>query len=662
MLDPSLRLHSQTTAEPETSQRLRDRPIVRSKWAYLAIVLLFDATLGAVVTAAAVRWRYDFLNIPVPNGIEETAAMIAFVLCVVVWSVMRVPRAIWRYTSLDDVLNLGQAVLLVMLLLPLFMYLFVNSGVGFPRSTPLIAGPVFLLGLVLSRMAILIFRNGDVRGLLNKTRKDRRNAVLAGSGSALYATLRDMRRSPEGSNVNIVGLLTTDYAQSGRSIRGVPVIGTLSNLGAAYAGLTKKYGEPPHIIAVDPRPNPRAANALVKAAADIGAPLSRLQSGTSLRKLTPFEAQDLIGRRPRSLDLTPVKRLVGGRRVLITGAGGSIGSEIVRQVLNLDPAHVTLVDNSEFNLYSIEREVSDMHGSKNAVHGYLGDVCNVPRMREIFRESRPEVIFHAAALKHVPLGERNPLETLYTNVKGTRVVLQQSVACGASSFTLISTDKAVNASNIMGASKRIAELLTHAYNSQQTSLYACAVRFGNVLASAGSVIPLFEDQIARGGPVTVTHPEATRYFMTTEEASALVLQAAALNATQRKADSSTYVLEMGEPVNIARLARQLISLRGKVPDRDVEIVFSGLREGETLGERVVGEPETLESTYVDGVLRIQSAEPDPDTIFRHVDSLLEALDARDIPSVNAALGVLIPEDTPKVGQTEDGAASQASQP
>ena len=627
---------------------LRDRIFVRSKWAYLLIVLVFDALLGALSTAAAVRWRYDFLNVPVPVGMEETAAAIAFGLCLLVWTAFRVPRAIWRYTSLDDVITLGRAVLVVMLLLPLFMYLFVNAGIGFPRSAPIIAGPVFFLLLVLSRMAVLLFRNGDVRALLNKVRKGRRNAVLAGSGLALYSTLRDIRRGPEGANINVVGLLATDRSQTGRSIRGVPVIGTLSNVEGAFSVLTKKYGEPPHIIAVDPRPNPRSANALVKAAAAVGTHLSRLQRGAVSGGVSPFEAQDLIGRRPRSLDLSPVKRLVADKDILITGAGGSIGSELVRQVLNLDPRTLTLVDHSEYNLYKIEREIAEIHGGRISTRAYLGDVCNTPRMQEIFAHAQPEVVLHAAALKHVPLGERNPLETLYTNVKGTAVVLQQSVACGAKSFTLISTDKAVNASNVMGASKRIAELLAHAYNTRYHKLYASAVRFGNVLASAGSVIPLFEEQIARGGPVTVTHPDATRYFMTTEEASALVLQAAALNATQRKSDSSTYVLEMGEPVKIARLAHQLISLRGKVPDRDIEIVYSGLREGETLEERVVGDPEILESTYVDGVLRIRSESAEPDMIFANVERLLTALDSRDIEAVNVAFRALLPEGAPNI--------------
>ena len=644
-------------AEPRASLRLR--PLIRSPWMYFLVVTLFDGLVAAFAVHGAVRWRYDFLNRAIPDNVEEVAALVTFVLCVIVWSVMRVPRAIWRFTSLDDIKKLLQAVVLVMALLPLTMYLFVNAGMGFPRSAPLIAGILMFLVLIASRLIVLVFRNGDLSAVFRRSSQNRRNAVLVGTGEALSNTLRDIGRSTGrskgGWNLNAVGLFATDESQIGRSIRGVPVIGTQSAIADIYPGIAQKYADPPQLIAVDANPPRESAAALVRAAAEIGAPLSRLTPGGA-GGLTPFEAQDLIGRSARALDMDPVCRLLHGRTVLITGAGGSIGSELVRQVAASGPASLVLVDHSEFNLYSIDRELQDTSGTDLAWTPCLGDVTDTVRMDEIMSRHRPDVVLHAAALKHVPLGERNPLETLFTNVEGTRVMLDLCVAHGVPSFTLVSTDKAVNTHNIMGASKAIAEMLTHAFNRRHEGLAACAVRFGNVLASAGSVVPLFEAQIARGGPVTVTHPDVTRYFMTTQEASALVLQATALNATQRKSDSSIYVLEMGEPVNIARLARQLIRLRGKVPDRDVEIVFTGLREGETLDERIVGDPEALESTYVDGLLHISGSAYDAAGVPALVKKLTRAVRARDLAGVRKALRALVPAYVPPSAKPDPDAA------
>ena len=636
--------------DPPDRLGLRDRPYVRSKWAYFLIVIAFDATIAALIVSATVRWRYDFLNVPVPPLAEEIPAFITAALCAIIWTFLRVPIAIWRFTSFDDVLKLGRAVLVVMFLLPLAMYFFVNAGAGFPRSTPLLAGPIIFIVLVMARIMILMLRNGDFRSAFSKSRNGLRPAVLAGRGVSLHNSLRDMSRNPNGASLNVIGLMTTDEADAGRSIRGVPVLGSLARLQSIYSGLAKKYDELPYIIAVDDDLDSRQANALIKAASAIGAPLSRLRKGDSRSNLTPFEAQDLIGRKPRALDAEPVQRLVQGRNVLVTGAGGSIGSELVRQIMLYDPQSLALVDHSEFNLYKIDQELGETYEERFRWSSLLGDVRDADRMDEIFRAVRPDVVIHAAALKHVPLGEQNPLETLQTNVIGTRNILDMCVKHEVDSFTLVSTDKAVNAANIMGASKFAAEQLTLAYNQRHPDLYASAVRFGNVLASAGSVVPLFEEQIARGGPVTVTHPDATRYFMTTEEASALVLQATALNATQRKSASSIYVLEMGEPVNISHLARQLIRLRGKMPGKDIRIEYLGLRDGETLVEQIVRAPETLESTYVDGIMRIADDTRDgrPTAVLNAIKKIEKAIADRNLNKARHALSRMTRESASTV--------------
>ena len=627
---------------------IRQRVLVRSTWAYFAFVTLYDSLIAGLSVHYAVRWRYDFLNRDIPNNIDDTAGLVAFGTAVVVWSLSRIPRAVWRFVSLDDLRRLALAVVTTTLLTVLLMFLFVNRGVDFPRSVPLISGPLCLLILVASRLLVVAFRNGDVRAAFRSPRTDRPNAILVGAPTALHRAVRDIDRRDRGPSVNVVGLVDSSESTSGRSIRGVRVLGPLSKLRDVYSALEGKFGEPPQIISVDRRPSQRQSARLVKLAAEVGAPLSRLLDGDKPGELTPFEAQDLIGRPPRTLDIAPVRRLVRGRNVLVTGAGGSIGSELARQIAALEPSLITLFDVSEYNLYRIDRELGERfpHIDRAA---RLGDVTDPRRVDEVMAEFRPAIVLHAAALKHVPMGEINPLQTLHTNVEGTRVTLEAALRHGVGSYTLVSTDKAVNAHNVMGASKCVAEMLVHSFDSAHPDFNACAVRFGNVLASTGSVIPLFDTQIAQGGPVTVTDPEATRYFMTTHEASALVLQATALDASQKMADSSIYVLEMGSPVKISDLAQQLIRLRGLVPGRDIQIEYTGLRPGETLCERVVGGGEHLETTYVDGLLRITCAPGDAKLIPKRVAKLLQAVAVRDGRSIRKSLKTLLPRYNPPSG-------------
>ena len=294
--------------------------------------------------------------------------------------------------------------------------------------------------------------------------------------------------------------------------------------------------------------------------------------------MSKFEVSDLIGRPVQNLDIDLVRRQIKGRRVLITGAGGSIGSEIARQIYRLNPSEIILVDNSEYNLYQVNRSLMNEFADAIKCNLQLVDVCDDKTMEITFERLRPDVVFHAAAFKHVPMGESNPVEMLKNNVIGTKNVVKLALKYKIKSLTFISTDKAVDPCNIMGASKRIGEMIIRAA-ATEAKISISAVRFGNVLDSAGSVLPLFEEQIAMGGPVTVTHSDVERYFMTAEEASRLVLQATALNENQTRHEASIYILEMGNPVRISHLARQLIRLRGLVPDRDIKIKYTGLRPG-----------------------------------------------------------------------------------
>ncbi len=608
-------------------------------------VTIYDAVLGGLCMFLVIHWRYTFEDTPVPSNIAESATIVFMASCIASWIITDSYKAIWRFTSLDDIKNLFQAVLLAVIIAPVVLFFFFNRAADFPRSVPFIVGPLFFFALTLSRVIILFIQNGDVRAIFRGQNRDLPNAVLVGTETSLHNYLRDMSRKVSGPGFNIKGLIGTDVDHSGRSIRGIPVLGNLDELDNVYTGLKKRYEIAPTLIATDVNPGRTKSYNLVRKASELGAPLVRV-SQTRPDTLSPFEASDLIGRELRALDIDPVRRFISGKRVMITGAGGTIGSEITRQVAGLMPERLVLIDNSEFNLYEIDRELKQLLPDADATwFPFLANVCDKTRLDEIFAEEQPQVILHAAALKHVPLSEINPIEALQTNIGGTQNILAMAKKHKAESFTLISTDKAVKPSNIMGASKRIAEMLTMS-ETKNNELSACAVRFGNVLASTGSVVPLFEEQIAKGGPVTVTDKNVTRYFMTTEEAAALVLQAAALNATERPDMGSIYVLEMGEPVKINKLARQLIRLRGLVPDRDIQIVYTGLRPGEKLTEELIHTEENLESTYVDGVQRFTGTLGTPDAVKSQISTLLKSVASRDKTQIKKSLAKLLPKYKP----------------
>jgi O-antigen biosynthesis protein WbqV len=370
--------------------------------------------------------------------------------------------------------------------------------------------------------------------------------------------------------------------------------------------------------------------------------MSSLRGGA----LAPLEAADLLDRPPRRLDMSRARALIQGKRVLVTGAGGTIGSELVRQALELEPDRLILVDASEFNLYAIDQSLSE--GSAPPIwRTVLGDVRDMDGMAALFDREKPDVILHAAALKHVPLMEINPCEAALTNIGGAvNIARLARERCEAMVF--VSTDKAVNPTNVMGATKRIAERCVHAMARGGRASVA-VVRFGNVLGSTGSVIPLFERQIAQGGPVTVTHPDIERYFMTVQEASSLVLQAGALPLVEPGGEGHLYVLDMGEPVRIDHLARQLIRLHGLKPDVDIPITYSGLRPGEKLYEEIFYDSEAVQATAADGVFAAQDCPEAWSDLEGPVGELLDAARRRDDRAALALMQALEPAFRPQNG-------------
>ncbi len=370
-----------------------------------------------------------------------------------------------------------------------------------------------------------------------------------------------------------------------------------------------------------------------------------------------IDLASLLQRPARRIDQRAARKLIAGKRVLITGAGGTIGSELARQTAALEPARLALIDNSEFNLYQIDMELREA-GYDAVLHASLTDVCRPEHLNRIFDRHEPEIILHAAAYKHVPIVEQNHCAGALTNVLGARNVFDAATKAKAESVVFISTDKAVNPSSFMGATKRIAELYAQALDVAQNDTRFVTVRFGNVLGSTGSVAPLFERQIAHGGPVTVTDPDISRYFMTTHEAVQLVLQAASLDNAEKGVvthDGRIFVLDMGEPVKILDLAKRMIEAYGYTPGEDIPIKFTGLRPGEKLFEEIFLDTDKLIKTGADGVLLGAPAMIDLPLLMPRLTDVVESAIHADRAALDEAIHALVPEFTPTAPNCGDKA-------
>ena len=612
-----------------------DRPIVIK-----VTVIAYDLAAAFASMFLAVAFRYAFTPVQdLPLMVAVNAAALFTLACAVVFPLQGLHRGVWRFTSLNDVLRIGYAILLANLLFLILLF-FLNRLIGLPRSSLIIEAPLLFMALTAARFARQIYSSGDWRLAARLENRTLPPAILVGRHTALDAYLRDVLRRPGGPPFRIRGLIEPSGAERGRSICGRPVLGGAKQAESALISLAGASEERPRLVLVDPMLTRGEIDTFLSVAYRGGGVLVRANGDASHPSPSPLEAVDLISRTPRRLDPEPPSTLVRGKRVLITGAGGTIGAELTRKVARLDPAQLILVDASEYNLYEIDMELREAeHG--DLLVSKLGDVRDRRRVETIMQTYRPQVVLHAAALKHVPLMEENPTEAVLTNVLGTLNVAETARAAGAERFVLISTDKAVSPTNVMGASNRAAELIVQALD-RDDGFRATAVRFGNVLGSAGSVVPRFERQIQKGGPITVTHEDMTRYFMTLDEAASLVLQAAAADLGAEP-QGSIYVLDMGEPVSIDHLARQLCRLRGYDPGRDIKITYTGLRPGEKVHERLFYDNEKAVTTAVDGVLLVVTEHEPLDVLRPKLDRLIEAARARERGRTHAALLAITPD-------------------
>ena len=629
----------------------------------IAIAFSHDVIMAALSFALALYLRLGDLAFSVLSQYLTWPLVLFTTVCAVVFWFTGLYRGIWRYASQSDMIAIAKAVTIALLIyLPItFM---VTRLEAVPRSMLVINWFVLVFLLAAPRLVYRVIKDKGFTHLLERSDPSGVPVLLIGAGDGAEAFIREMARDRT-APYEVLGMVDEKGSRVGREIRGVSVIGHLDKLPALIDQVSRRR-EPQRLILTKPLTREAMAR-LLELADERGMTLSRLPrltdfggDGGAALKLRPIAIEDLLRRPQTKLDRDIMARLVAGRRVLVTGAGGTIGSELTRQLAALGPAELSLIDNSEFLLYQIDLEIAERF-PELARDAALADVRDQERLAQILAERRPELVFHAAALKHVPLVETNPVEGVLTNVIGTRNTAEACRRAGVKAMVLISTDKAVNPSSVMGASKRLAESYCQALDIEErdkSGTRFVTVRFGNVLGSTGSVVPLFQRQLAAGGPLTVTHEAMTRYFMTVREAVELVLEASALAALSPVEDTGRiYVLDMGEPVRILDLARQMIRLAGLRPGKDVEIVFTGLRPGEKLHEELFHGQESLVQTNHAG-LRLRRPAPSTGSSWRAAwpSSRTQAQQHRE-HELHATLARLVPEYTPPDQSDRSAAAS-----
>jgi len=598
------------------------------------LAFLHDTVMAGLAFALAMYLRVGGAVLDTYRLPLETGLPIFMLSAAISFRLLGLYRGLWRYASGRDLTSIVKAVLLALLIFLPLMFLKDRLEL-FPRQVLPILAMVLLVLLAGPRLLYRMAKDHFAGGRIEHSRRTPVLLIGAGDGAELF--IRAMAGNAA-HPYRVVGVLDDVKRNlAGRQIRDIKILGHVDDLPAVIERLGRQGDRPQRLIVTRPSAelDGAAMRRLVDLAQPFGFTIARLPALTEFRdavadgrlKLQPIEVVDLLGRPQVVHDISALRAMVADRKVLVTGAGGTIGGELTRQLAALSPSRLVLVEHGEFALYNIGQAIGHEHPGLNfATH--LGDIRDRARIMTIILDERPDIVFHAAALKHLPLAEINPSECVLTNAIGTRNVADAARAASVKAMVMISTDKAVHPSSIMGLTKRIAETYCQAVDvdgDRQTRFVT--VRFGNVLGSTGSVVPLFERQLAAGGPLTVTHPDVERYFMTCGEAVQLVLQTAAHGFSGAGERGRIFVLDMGEPVKIVDLARQMIRLAGLEPDRDIEIKFTGLRAGEKLTERLSDEDEPLLPTELPGILTTSPQLVPYSVITAFLDRLADAAKA-----------------------------------
>jgi FlaA1/EpsC-like NDP-sugar epimerase len=622
---------------------------------------LWQVAVDAALVAAAwlLSWylRFDDFEPPVyyRRYLEWDVVVLVVGLTVPVFVAFGFYNRWWRYVSTRDMWGAARGVTVAVIAVFLVFTLLDFHPARVPRGI-WIVDLLLLLGFVTgSRLLVRTLIERPGAGTIVARGKE---VIIVGAGDAAEQILREMLRTPS-LGYTPIGLVDDDPRKKNLRLHGIRVLGTTADL--AYLLRDRR---PDELLIAIPSASGEARERVVEIARVERVPVKTLPGLAEMistdfnltGQIRPVEVEDLLGREPVDVDIDSIAGYLTGEVVLVTGAGGSIGAELCRQIARVGPTRLVLVDNGERGLFEIERELVDERGFR-ATAAVLADAGNGTKMRQVFEKYRPAVVFHAAAYKHVPLVEANPLEAVRNNTLVTRTVADVAVEFDAKRFVLVSTDKAVNSKNVMGQSKALCEWLVEAWGHRDdTATRFCGVRFGNVLASSGSVIPTFRKQIARGGPVTVTHPEMTRYFMTIPEAVQLVIQAGAIGGR-----GQVYVLDMGEPVRIVDLADTMIRLSGKEPG-EIAIEFVGARPGEKLHEELWSEDESVTPTDYEAILLVTQAPIDPVWLEAELDELAHLVEDGETLELVGRLNGIVAEPRRIAVVVGDGAGAAEATP
>jgi FlaA1/EpsC-like NDP-sugar epimerase len=588
--------------------------------------LVANLMVATLAFTGAYLLRFDF---GIPEAFEPSFRFTlpaTIVIHYAAFHTFKLTRGWWRYVGVGDFLNAVKAALVGGIGLSAFLAIF-QREVAFPRSV-LVLNAVLIVGLSVGvRLAVRLWRQMPADGESGNLKR----LLIVGAGDTGEALLREVRQSQR-LPYRVVAFVDDSARKLGAYIDGVPVVGPVADLAEVV-----KHWRIDQIVVATPSASGEEMRSIIEQCRVSGAPFKVmpatwevLHGRAGIGAAREVDIHDLLRRPPVALDVLAIGRFLKGKRVLVTGAAGSIGAEICRQVLRHEPRTLICLDHDENALFYLERELAS-----GGVDFRLGDITDARSVDALFQATRPQVVFHAAAHKHVPMLEANPIEGLRNNVFGTEAVARAAGRWQVEAFVLVSTDKAVNPSSVMGASKRMAELLIRTL--PRGTRYT-AVRFGNVLGSQGSVVPLLKEQIAAGGPVTVTHPDMARYFMTIPEAVELVIQASAMGQ-----GDEVFMLDMGEPVKIVDLARDLIRLSGLRPDEDIEIVFTGVRPGEKLSEELHLVAETADLTAHPKIRIARHVPLDEKRFAAGLEQLRRAVDEHDEAEARRLIGELVPE-------------------
>lgn len=596
---------------------------------------LYDAVWSflALYFALAIRWNdLRFASFPLPDLTQFfTITMLCQVLCFLASGLY---QGIWRFSSTRDLIRIAQGVTTGVMASFILLFM-VNRLEGIPRSLFILDWLILIVGLGAGRFLYRMVK--DSARLPKQALSELGTKVLIiGAGSAGERLVRDIGLNPR-LGLQAVGFIDDDSLKHNRTIHGVKVLGGRRLIPA----VVQKYGVKQLFIAI-PTVTGDELGEILKLTEGLGLEIKTLPKFDDIvlgkievSLLRNLSLDDLLGRKPVNLDGEQIAGMIQNRTVLVTGAGGSIGSELCRQIARYRPARLVLFEICELFMYEVEMELQRNFPNLEIIP-VMGDVRDQHRVEKVFSQYRPEIVFHAAAYKHVPMMEKNPAEAILTNVFGTRTVALVCDRYEVKKFVLISTDKAVNPTNVMGTTKRVAEMLCEDLFTKGSSTQFMIVRFGNVIGSNGSVIPLFKKQIERGGPVTVTHPEITRYFMSIPEASQLVLQAATMGV-----GGEIFVLDMGQPIKVLDLVDRMLGLAGLERDKDIKVEFIGLRPGEKLFEELFQEGERFNRTSHEKIFTARNRPVDP-MFERQLEELVNCT-KKDADSTVSTLQQIVPE-------------------